>query len=107
MGGHKHAPAPQYPGLRWQGRFWDRAAIKEDYRPWREVERKGARIHIGEFGCFNRTPNEIAIRWLTDLLCVYKDFGWGYALWNFKGPFGIIDHHRPGAKLEVCIRLSS
>ena len=98
--GHKHAPEPQYPGLRWQGRFWDRAALKEIYRPWREVERKGARIHIGEFGCFNRTPNEIAIRWLTDLLCVYKDFGWGYALWNFKGPFGIIDHHRPGAKLE-------
>ena len=21
---------------------------------------------------------------------------WGYALWNFKGPFGICEHGRPG-----------
>jgi hypothetical protein len=24
----------------------------------------------------------------------------GYAMWNFQGPFGIIDHYRPGARLE-------
>lgn len=64
------------------------------------MEKKGTRIHIGEFGCFNRTPNEIAIRWLSDLLSVYQELGWGYALWNFKGPFGIIDHGRADARLE-------
>ena len=98
--GHAKAPAPRYPGLRWQGQCWDQAAIKEVYAPWREVEKKGARIHIGEFGCFDRTPNDIAIRWLSDLLSVYREFGWGYAMWNFQGPFGIIDHSRPGARLE-------
>jgi hypothetical protein len=99
--GHTRAPAPEYPGLRWQGRRWDRNAIKEIYRPWREVEKRGARIHIGEFGCFNRTPNEIALRWFRDMLKIYQEFGWGYALWNFKGAFGIIDHRRNGAKLEL------
>jgi endoglucanase len=74
--------------------------LKDVYRPWRDVERKGVRIHIGEFGCFNRTPEEVALRWLRDLLSVCREFGWGYALWNFRGPFGIIDHGRPGAKLE-------
>lgn len=95
-----HAPAPKYPGLWWQGRRWNRAALRDSYRPWREVEKRGARIHIGEFGCFKHTPNDIAIRWLTDLLSVFKEFGWGYAMWNFHGPFGIIEHGRPGTKLE-------
>jgi hypothetical protein len=64
------------------------------------VEKRGTKIHIGEFGCFNRTPNDIAMRWLADLLGVFKEFGWGYAMWNFQGPFGIIEHGRPGSRLE-------
>lgn len=98
--GHTRAPTPQYPGLRWQGRCWDRVTLKEMYRPWREVEKRGTRIHIGEFGCFKHTPNDVAMRWLRDMLGIYQEFDWGYALWNFKGPFGIIDHGRPGANLE-------
>jgi endoglucanase len=97
---HINAPAPSYPGLRWQGRTWNRAALRDSYRPWRKVEKRGARIHIGEFGCFKHTPNDIAKRWLGDLLSVFKEFGWGYAMWSFQGPFGIIEHGQPGAKLE-------
>jgi endoglucanase len=100
--GHTRAPKPRYPGLLWQGRFWNRSALRKIYRPWREVEQCGAKIHIGEFGCFNRTPNDIATRWLSDLLSVYQEFGWGYAMWNFEGPFGIINHGRPGAQLEFA-----
>jgi len=74
--------------------------LRDFYRPWRDVQKRGASIHIGEFGCFNRTPNDIALRWLTDLLSVFKEFGWGYAMWNFVGPFGIIEHGRAGAKFE-------
>ena len=98
--GHSRAPLPKYPGLIWQGRLWNRAAIRAAYRSWRNVEKRGTRIHIGEFGCFQHTPNDIALRWLADLLSIYKEFGWGYAMWGFQGPFGIIDHGRPGAKLE-------
>jgi hypothetical protein len=98
--GHVHAPAPRYPGLIWQGRIWNRAALRNCYKAWRDVEKRGAAIHIGELGCFKHTPNDIALRWFTDLLDVLKEFRWGYALWNFRGPFGIIDHGRPGAKLE-------
>ena len=58
------------------------------------------RFYIGEFGCFRHTPNDIALRWLADLLGIYKEFGWGYAMWQFQGPFGIINHGRPGARLE-------
>jgi len=94
------APEPKYPGLDWNGRIWDKAAIRDYYRPWREVEQRGATVHIGECGCYNQTPNDIALRWYADLFSLYQEFGWGFALWNFVGPFGIIDHGRPGAHYE-------
>ncbi|HSL31000.1 MAG TPA: cellulase family glycosylhydrolase [Anaerolineales bacterium] len=98
---HVKAPAPKYPGLQWQGRVWDRLALRDSYKPWRELEKREVKIHIGEFGCFKHTPDDIARRWYTDLLSIYKDFGWGYALWQFQGPFGIVQHGRPGASFEL------
>ena len=98
--GHATAPAPMYPGQVWEGRTWNRDTLREFYQPWRDVEAGGARVHIGECGCYNKTPNDIALRWFTDLFGLYKEFGWGYALWNFAGDFGIVEHGRPGAVYE-------
>jgi endoglucanase len=98
---HATCPLPMYPGVNWDGKIWDLSVLRDFYRPWRDVEKRGAPIHMGEFGCFNRTPNDIALRWLTDLIRVFNEFGWGYAMWNFEGPFGIIDHGRAGANLEL------
>lgn len=86
---------PRYPS-----REWDRAALREFYAPWRAVEAEGVPVHVGEFGCYEQTPDEIAQRWLADLLGVFASFGWGYALWQFDGPFGVVGHHRPGARFE-------
>ena len=97
--GWESMPTPVYPG-ELEGKYWDRSTLKEAYKEWREVEKTGTKIHIGEFGCFNKTPNHIALRWLTDLMGVWQEFGWGYAMWNFKGPFGIVDHGREGARFE-------
>jgi endoglucanase len=90
------APQPVYPGLKWEGHTWDRTTLHEYYAPWRAVEAQGVRIHVGEFGCYNKTPNDVAQRWLADLLSLYREYGWGYSLWNFEGDFGIINHGRPG-----------
>jgi endoglucanase len=83
------------------GKVWTRDELHDFYEPWLEVEAMGARVHVGEFGCFNQTPNEDALNWFKDLLGLYKSFGWGYALWNFEGPFGIVNHGRPGAVYET------
>ncbi|MGV3614749.1 MAG: glycoside hydrolase family 5 protein [Fimbriimonas sp.] len=93
--GHVGLPEPIYPDS-----AWDLEKLREFYAPWREVERQGNPVHIGEFGCFNRTPNDVALRWLGDLFTLYREYGWGYALWNFEGPFGIVHHGRPGARYE-------
>lgn len=97
---HAGLPEPIYPGTEWDGTTWNKEILRAFYQPWRDVQRAGVRIHIGEFGCFNHTPNDVALRWLADLLALFQEFGWGYSLWNFAGPFGIIDHGRAGAKFE-------
>jgi len=90
---------PEYPGKS-DDEMWNKTALKRYYRPWRKVEDTGTKIHIGEFGCYNKTPNDVALRWFSDLLDIYREYKWGYALWNFKGPFGIAEHGRPGAVYE-------
>jgi hypothetical protein len=94
------SPAPIYPGLQWKGKTWNRDTLREYYRPWHDVENTGVQIHIGECGCFNQTPNEIALHWLTDLFGLFKEFKWGFSLWEFKGAFGIVEHGRPGGVYE-------
>jgi len=98
--GHKGLPKPIYPGTPFEGKIWDKDTLREFYQPWRDLEAKGTKVHIGEFGCYNKTPQDVALRWFADLLSLYREFGWGYSLWNFRGPFGIINHGRPGAKYE-------
>ncbi|HZK34119.1 MAG TPA: cellulase family glycosylhydrolase [Bacillota bacterium] len=97
-GGYDALPA--YPGMNWDGIVWDKAAIREYYKPWRQVQELGAKVHIGEFGCYDKTPNDVALKWFEDILSLYKEFEWGYSLWNFKGSFGIVEHGRPGTQYE-------
>ena len=66
------------------------------------MEKQGVNVHIGEFGCYNKLPNDLALRWFGDLLSVFHEFGWGYSLWNFKGSFGICEHGRPGTRYADC-----
>jgi aryl-phospho-beta-D-glucosidase BglC (GH1 family) len=98
---HEGLSEPVYPGLVWDGITWDKSVLREFYQPWRQVEALGARVHIGEFGCYNKTPNDVALRWLGDLLSLYREFGWGYSLWNFEGAFGIVEHERVGTQYET------
>lgn len=97
---HAGLPEPEYPGLEWQGVRWDKQALREFYEPWRDLSRRGVEVHVGEFGCYTVTPNWVALKWFEDLLSLYQEFGWGYALWEFDGTFGVMYHGRPGAVYE-------
>ncbi len=83
------------------GQRCDRDALRQFYQPWLDVEGQGRTIHVGEFGCYNRTPNDVALAWYADVLSLFGQFGWGYSLWNFAGPFGIVEHGREGAQYET------
>jgi len=57
-------------------------------------------VMVGEFGAFNRTPHEVVLAWMRDCLDAWKAAGWGWALWNFRGGFGILDSDRTDVSYE-------
>ena len=68
--------------------------------PWKELEDRGVGVMVGEFGSHNRTPHDVVLRWMRDCLANWKDAGWGWALWNFRGSFGILDSGRSDVAYE-------
>jgi aryl-phospho-beta-D-glucosidase BglC (GH1 family) len=92
-----HDREPTWP-MELNGKLWTRDVLVSLYQPWLDVEKTGVKVYVGEFGCYDKTPNDVALRWLGDLLSVFKQFGWGYALWQLSGSFGVINHGRPGTK---------
>ncbi|MBI9050355.1 MAG: cellulase family glycosylhydrolase [Anaerolineaceae bacterium] len=91
---------PSWPGLVYNGKIWNKDTLREVYQSWCEVQSQGIEVHIGEMGCFDQLDNDIALAWFKDLLGLFHEFRWGFALWNFEGPFGIINHRRKGAHFE-------
>jgi hypothetical protein len=93
-------PVPTYP-CEYNGTWWNRDSLYEFYGPWREVQAAGRPIHIGEFGCYRYTDNQVALAWFRDLFDIFREANWGYSLWEFEGSFGIAGHGRPGSKYET------
>jgi endoglucanase len=87
-------PVPAYP-LREGGSVWDRTNFQKDQvEPWKALESKGVGVMVGEFGAYNKTPHAAVLAWMRDGLDAWKAAGWGWALWNFRGGFGILDSDR-------------
>jgi endoglucanase len=38
--------------------------------------------------------------WLKDFLTLWQEAGWGFAIWNFRGSFGILNSQRKDVKYE-------
>ena len=55
---------------------------------------------VGEFGCYNKTPHDVALAWMEYCLANWKQADLGWALWNFRGSFGILDSQREDVKYE-------
>ncbi len=80
----------------------DRKAIEDLFRPWRQMGQENVPIHFGEMGCYKHTPPQVVLAWFSDSLDVIGALDSGWALWNFRGPFGILDTERAGTKFEDC-----
>lgn len=89
---------PDYPG-EFDGRWWDIDTLRSHFDQWVEIERKGSQVHIGEMGCYPRVPQKAALAWTSDMLSVFAEHRWGWALWNFDGPFGIVNNGRREIRL--------
>jgi endoglucanase len=93
-------PEPTWP-LKTGKDTWDKARLaKENIEPWKELEKKGVGVHVGEWGAFKFTPHKVVLAWMKDNLDLWKQAGWGWALWNLRGSFGVLDSDRSDVAYE-------
>jgi aryl-phospho-beta-D-glucosidase BglC (GH1 family) len=57
-------------------------------------------VMVGEFGVYNNTPHDTALRYLEDVLKLYQGHKLGWALWEFKGSFGVFNSGRKDVQYE-------
>lgn len=92
---------PAWPLKDDQGQTWDRDRLRHEYIDnYRPLIAKGVQIHVGEWGCFNKTPHAVTLAWMEDCLSLWKEVGWGNAMWNLRGPFGVLDSERADVQYE-------
>ncbi len=100
VGGSDRWPEPTWP-LKVGDRVTDKATLRrERIEPWKKLEAKGVGVHVGEWGAHNRTPHKVALAWMRDCLDLWKEAGWGWALWNLRGSFGVADSQRKDVQYE-------
>lgn len=101
-------PEPVWPDLEAQGFHeayeegvvWNRDTLEQYYQPWFDLARQGVPIFCGETGAYSRTPHAVALAWLRDVLDMLTRHDIGWALWNFRGTFGILDSRREDVAYE-------
>lgn len=92
---------PQWPMIAADGVRWDREKLRQELiEKWRPLVAQGVPVHVGEWGCFVKTPHDVMLAWMTDLLALWKEAGWGWAMWNLRGGFGVVDSGRDDVACE-------
>jgi endoglucanase len=88
-------PEPTWPLTQNDGKVIGRGTIRRELiQPWKELEAQGVGVMVGEFGAYNQAPHRFVLSWMHDTLDEFKRAGWGWALWNFTGSFGVCDSGR-------------
>ncbi len=100
-GGHPNVK-PRWPtgpddkAMRWVVDAQAKMLAKQDCVP------KGYPVMIGEFGCYADMDHESCLKWMETGFREWKKRGYGWAIWDYDGPFGLVDSRRPDAEyIEV------
>jgi endoglucanase len=99
--GGERFPTPQWPGGEHYGQVWDRARLEAHYANWAQLMAQGVGIHCGEGGCYKETPHAVFLTWFREVLEILTGHGIGYALWNFRGAFGVLDSGRRDVEYQT------
>jgi endoglucanase len=86
---------PTWPMTDSHGIEWNREKLRQELiSKWETLVKIGVPIHVGEWGCYNKTPHDACLAWMGDMLALWKEAGWGWSMWNLRGTFGILDNDR-------------
>ncbi|MBP7949330.1 MAG: cellulase family glycosylhydrolase [Verrucomicrobiales bacterium] len=92
--------SPSWPLQEGDGE-WNRDRLRrERIAPWQALAKRGVGVHVGEWGAHNRTPHAVVLAWMRDQLALWQEAGWGWALWNLRGSFGVLDSGRSDVVCE-------
>ena len=92
-------PCPPWPPKGWtNGVEW----LERNYvKAWRPAITDGTSLFVGELGVYqDSVPHATWLAWLEDVLTLCDRHGWGWALWNLDGVFGILDTPRTDYSFE-------
>lgn len=84
-----------FDSSRWMDADW---LYESYYRNWHE--QLGSHFFVGEFGCFSGAPHVSSLAWIEDNLKMFKRMNVGWALWEFRGNWGIINSNRADVAYE-------
>ncbi len=78
-------------GIRW-GSEQDKQAVIADFdraQAWAQKHRRP--LYLGEFGVYDRAPQEDRLAWLSFVTREAEKRGWSWAYWQFDGDFIVFD----------------
>ena len=76
-------------------RPYDRNAMVADMaKPLEVARRTGLPLYCGEFGVINLVPQPVREAWYRDIISVFNEYRIGWANWDYRGEFGIVNYER-------------
>ncbi|QQS04089.1 MAG: cellulase family glycosylhydrolase [Fibrobacterota bacterium] len=71
---------------------WGVEAMREEIQsPLAKASETGHKLYCGEFGVIRHAPLAIRKAWLTDAVGLFEENRIGWAMWDWKGAFGVVD----------------
>ncbi|MCK4989981.1 MAG: cellulase family glycosylhydrolase, partial [Bacteroidales bacterium] len=95
----ENLPPLKYPG-QVGDQYLSREMLEKFYEPWIKLAQSGTGVHCGECGSYNKTPHDVFMAWFGDVIDILTSNDIGFALWNFRGAFGILDSGREDVDYE-------
>jgi endoglucanase len=97
----KSLPKALADAVRGSNRYFDRRVLEGMLRkPLAVRDRTGLPLYCGEWGALPSVPREDRLRWYQDMRSMLEDNGIGWATWDYKGGFGLVDRDgRPDTEL--------
>ncbi len=75
--------------------YFDRSVLEERMaKPIALARATGLPLYCGEWGALPKAPRPDRLRWYADMRSVLEKYGVGWATWDWKGGFGVVDRAR-------------
>lgn len=78
----------------------DKAWLEGHFETWRDFEARGGTVFVGELGAKSTVPHPVVLAWLNDQMKIFDERRWGWALWMFRGDYGVLDSGRKDVTYE-------